>query len=72
MGFVVDQVRGLGFHTVIPGHSQTVQQGGSKIPIVEGHGLQNNSYAIVEVHPDGSITITGYRKAISTQLRRNT
>jgi predicted phosphodiesterase len=39
--------------------------------VVEGHGLQNNSYAIVEVHSDGIITITGYRKAVSTQLRRN-
>ncbi|MBW7991220.1 MAG: hypothetical protein FVQ84_14575 [Planctomycetes bacterium] len=39
--------------------------------VVEGHGLQNNSYAIAEVHPDGSITVTGYRKAKSTQLRSN-
>jgi predicted phosphodiesterase len=37
--------------------------------VVEGHGLQNNSYAIVDVYPDSSITITGYRKAVSTQLR---
>ena len=29
--------------------------------IVEGHGPENNSYAIAEVHPDSSITITGYR-----------
>ena len=36
--------------------------------VIEGHGLQNNSYAIVEVHPDGSITITGYRKALTAQL----
>jgi 3',5'-cyclic AMP phosphodiesterase CpdA len=36
--------------------------------VVEGNGLQNNSYAIAEVHQDGSITITGYRKALSTQL----
>jgi predicted phosphodiesterase len=39
--------------------------------VVEGQGLQNNSYAIAEVHPDGSIAITGYRKAESTQLRSN-
>jgi predicted phosphodiesterase len=39
--------------------------------VIEGHGPENNSYAIAEVHPDSSITITGYRKAVSTQLRRN-
>lgn len=39
--------------------------------VVEGQGLQNSSYAIVEVHPNGSITITGYRKALSTQLTSN-
>ena len=39
--------------------------------VIEGHGLQNNSYAIAEVHQDGSITIAGYRKAQSAQLRRN-
>ncbi len=39
--------------------------------VIEGHGPENNSYAIAEVHPDGSITVTGYRKAESTQLRRN-
>jgi predicted phosphodiesterase len=37
--------------------------------VVEGQGPENNSYAIAEVHPDSSITITGYRKAVSTQLR---
>ncbi|MHC4242662.1 MAG: metallophosphoesterase [Planctomycetota bacterium] len=36
--------------------------------VVEGQGPDNNSYAIAEVHPDGSITVTGYRKAQSTQL----
>ncbi|NQT01259.1 MAG: metallophosphoesterase [Planctomycetes bacterium] len=36
--------------------------------VVEGQGLQNNSYAIAEVLPDSSITVTGYRKALSTQL----
>jgi predicted phosphodiesterase len=39
--------------------------------VIEGHGPENNSYAIVEVHSDGSITVTGYRKAESTQLRKN-
>jgi len=36
--------------------------------LVEGRGPENNSYAITEVHPDGSITVTGYRKAESRQL----
>ena len=36
--------------------------------MVEGPGEENNSYAIVEVRPDQSITITGYCKAISKQL----
>ena len=36
--------------------------------LVEGSGPENNSYAIAEVYPDGSIAITGYRKAMSKQL----
>ncbi len=36
--------------------------------VVEGPGPENNSYAIVEVRPDMSITVTGYRKAVSQQL----
>jgi hypothetical protein len=36
--------------------------------LVEGPGAENNSYAVVEVRPDRSITITGYRKAVSKQL----
>ena len=36
--------------------------------IVEGPGQENNSYAIVEIRPDQSITVTGYRKAVSKQL----
>lgn len=36
--------------------------------LVEGAGPENNSYAIAEVHPDGGITITGYRKAVNKQL----
>jgi len=36
--------------------------------LVEGSGTENNSYAIAEVHPDSSIAITGYRKAVSKQL----
>jgi len=36
--------------------------------MVEGPGPENNSYAIVEVLPDMSITVTGYRKAVDKQL----
>jgi len=36
--------------------------------VIEGPGAENNSYAIVEVRPDLSITITGYRKAVGKQL----
>lgn len=37
--------------------------------LVEGHGPENNSYAIAEVHPDNSIIVTGYRKALSIELK---
>ena len=36
--------------------------------VVEGHGQDNNSYAIAEVHADWSMTVTGYRKAPSMEL----
>ncbi len=36
--------------------------------MVEGPGPENNSYAIVDVRADHSITITGYRTAVSRQL----
>jgi predicted phosphodiesterase len=36
--------------------------------LVEGSGAANNSYAIADVRSDGSITITGYRKAVSRRL----
>jgi hypothetical protein len=36
--------------------------------VVEGHGQENNSYAIVEVRPDRSLMLTGYRKATSMKL----
>jgi 3',5'-cyclic AMP phosphodiesterase CpdA len=39
--------------------------------LVEGTGPENNSYAIAEVLPDGSITVTGYRRAESKQLDKN-
>jgi alkaline phosphatase len=36
--------------------------------LVEGAGVENNSYAIVEVQRNGNIIVTGYRKAESRQL----
>jgi hypothetical protein len=36
--------------------------------LVEGTGPENSSYAIAEAHPDGSITVTGYRRAESRRL----
>lgn len=36
--------------------------------MVENSGPENNSYAIVEVRRDMSITITGYRKAVNKRL----
>jgi len=36
--------------------------------VIEGPGPENNSYAVVEVRPDMSINITGYRKAVGKQL----
>jgi predicted phosphodiesterase len=39
--------------------------------LVAGSGLDNNSYAVTEIHPDGNITVTGYRKAESRQLMLN-
>ncbi|MBT3201422.1 MAG: hypothetical protein HN350_16095 [Phycisphaerales bacterium] len=38
--------------------------------MVDGTGKTNNSYAIVEVHNDNSITVNGYRKAISQKLKK--
>ena len=38
------------------------------IAMVEGSGEKNSSYAIVEVHTDNSLTITGYRRAVSEEL----
>ncbi len=38
--------------------------------MVEGQGLENNAYAVVEVRPDRSIVVTGYRKAVSRELAR--
>jgi hypothetical protein len=36
--------------------------------VIEGHGPDGNSYAIVEAQPDQSITVTGYHKAPSMKL----
>ncbi len=36
--------------------------------MVEGSGSQNNSYAIVRVFDDGSMSVTGYRKATTQEL----
>ncbi len=38
--------------------------------MIEGHGEDNNSYAVVKVQPDRNITVTGYRRASSIQLSR--
>ena len=38
--------------------------------MVEGSGVQNNSYAIVEVYDDNSIVVTGYRKALSKEMKK--
>jgi hypothetical protein len=35
--------------------------------VIEGHDEDNNSYAIVEVHPNRNVTVTGWRKAPSTE-----
>jgi len=36
--------------------------------MVEGSGAHNNSYAIVEVHSDRSITVSAYRKAVRMEF----
>lgn len=36
--------------------------------VVEGAGLENNAYAVVEIRIDGSITISGYGKLQSQEL----
>lgn len=35
---------------------------------VEGPGLENNAYAVAELHPAGDITVTGYGQAVSRDL----
>lgn len=34
--------------------------------MVDGSGATNNSYAVVDLHADNSIVVTGYRKAVKT------
>ncbi len=36
--------------------------------MVEGSWQENNAYAVVDVHPDNNIVVTGYRKAVSREL----
>lgn len=38
--------------------------------MVEGSGEENSSYAIVDVHADNRIVVTGYRKALSKELEK--
>ena len=52
-----------GYYSLIEGiHYYTLKA------VVEGPGPENNSYAVVEVRPDMSITVTVYRKAVGKQL----
>jgi len=37
--------------------------------MVDGTGKENNSYAIVDLYEDNSIVVTGYRKAVSKELK---
>ena len=36
--------------------------------VIEGSGVENNSYAVVEVDPQANITVVGYRKAVSKEM----
>lgn len=38
--------------------------------MVEGSGPANSAYAAVDVHPDLSLTVTGYHRAVSMELAR--
>jgi predicted phosphodiesterase len=38
--------------------------------VVDGSGAENNSYAVLEVHPDFNLTLTGYRRAVGMTLGR--
>jgi predicted phosphodiesterase len=36
--------------------------------MIEGSGMDNNAYAIVDVHPDLNLSVIGYRRAVSMDL----
>ncbi len=38
--------------------------------MVEGTGEENSSYAIVEVHDDFTLLVTGYRRALGTKMKQ--
>jgi hypothetical protein len=38
--------------------------------MIEGHGQDNNAYALVEMRPDLNLAVTGYRRAPSMELSR--
>ncbi len=38
--------------------------------MVEGGGVKNNSYSIVEVYDDNNIVVAGYRKALSREMKK--
>ena len=38
--------------------------------VIEGAGADHTAYAVVDVHPDLSLTVTGYRNAVSMELPR--
>ncbi len=50
------QIKGIHYYTLIA--------------VVEGTGEANNSYAMVEVQPDLTIAITGYRRAVSMTMAK--
>ncbi|MBN2412811.1 metallophosphoesterase [candidate division KSB1 bacterium] len=38
--------------------------------MVEGSGTDNNSYAVIDIHKNLNITVTGYRRALSSELEK--
>jgi len=38
--------------------------------MIEGSGVENNSYSIVEVYDDNNVVVTGYRKALSKEMKK--
>lgn len=38
--------------------------------MVEGQGIENNAYALLDVHTDGRLTLKGYRKQQDREFRR--